>query len=213
MCVNLSDAGWQDEWDIRPCGHRSDVARFAAMPARQVVVVAFPGIQSLDVSGPVEVFHGAGRAAGGACEVAGAPRGGPPVPATSGILVGGGVALDDVGAIDTLIVAGGQGSRPGVVDPALVEWLRRRGPAARPVAAGRPRAPDARRVASVCTGAFLLAQAGLLDGRRVTTHWSACDALARRHPEVDVEPEPIFTRHGKVKTPAAVTRRTAPPRR
>ena len=162
------------------------------MPARQVVVVAFPGIQSLDVTGPVEVFHGAGRAAGGAYEVAVATLDGAPVPATSGLHVGGGVPIDDVGAIDTLIVAGGEGSRPGVVDPALVEWLRRR-------------APDARRVASVCTGAFLLAQAGLLDGRRVTTHWSACDALARRHPEVDVDPEPIFTRHGNVWTSAGVT--------
>jgi transcriptional regulator GlxA family with amidase domain len=162
------------------------------MPARQVVVVAFPGVQSLDVTGPVEVFHGAGRAAGGAYEVAVATIDGAPVPATSGVVLGGGVALDDVGGIDTLIVAGGEGSRPGVVDPALVEWLRRR-------------APDARRVASVCTGAFLLAQAGLLEGRRVTTHWSACDALARRHPEVDVDPEPIFTRHGNVWTSAGVT--------
>src|SRR3954463_8761608 len=146
MCVNLSDAGWQDEWDIRPCGRRSDVARFAAMPARQVVVVAFPGIQSLDVSGPVEVFHGAGRAAGGAYEVAVAPRDGAPVPATSGILVGGGVALDDVGAIDTLIVAGGQGSRPGVVGPAPVEWLPRRGAATPPRGRRTPAAwrPSAR---------------------------------------------------------------------
>ena len=139
------------------------------MPSRQVVVVAFPGVQSLDVTGPVEVFHGAGRAAGGAYEVAVATVDGAAVPATSGILLGGGVALEDVGPIDTLVVAGGEGSRPGVVDPAIVEWLRRR-------------APDARRVASVCTGAFLLGQAGLLDGQRVTTHWSACGALARRHP-------------------------------
>jgi transcriptional regulator GlxA family with amidase domain len=162
------------------------------MPTRQVVVVAFPGVQSLDVTGPVEVFHGAGRAAGGAYEVAVVTLDGGPVPATSGVMLGGGVALHEVGGIDTLIVAGGEGSRPGVVDPALIEWLRRR-------------APDARRVASVCTGAFLLAQAGLLDGRRVTTHWSACDGLARRHPEVDVDPEPIFTRHGNVWTSAGVT--------
>src|SRR4051812_49538652 len=102
------------------------------MPTRQVVVVAFPGVQSLDVTGPVEVFHGAGRAAGGAYEVAVVTLDGGPVPATSGVMLGGGVALHEDGGIDTLIVAGGDGSRPGVVDPALIEWLRRRAAHPRP---------------------------------------------------------------------------------
>jgi transcriptional regulator GlxA family with amidase domain len=162
------------------------------MPARTVVIVAFPGVQSLDVTGPVEVFHGAARIRGGAYGVAVATLDGGTVPTSSGIVLGGEVALVDVDAIDTLIVAGGSGSRPRIVDPALVDWLRRR-------------APDARRVASVCSGAFLLAEAGLLDGRRVTTHWAVSRALARAYPAIEVDAEPIFTRDGHVWTSAGVT--------
>jgi transcriptional regulator GlxA family with amidase domain len=160
------------------------------MPARQVVIVAYPGIQSLDVTGPLEVFHGAGRVVPGGYEVAVATLDGAPVPTTSGIELGGGLALHDAGAIDTLIVAGGEGSRSP--HPRLIAWLR-------------DRAPDARRVASVCTGAYLLAEAGLLDGRRVTTHWAWCEPLARKYPATEVDPEPIFTRHGNVWTSAGVT--------
>lgn len=96
------------------------------------------------------------------------------------------------GPIDTLIVAGGTGVADAQRDERLVRWVR--------VAAGR-----SRRVASVCTGAFLLARAGLLDGRRATTHWAACDELARRHPQVAVEADPIFVRDGNVFTSAGVT--------
>jgi transcriptional regulator GlxA family with amidase domain len=95
-------------------------------------------------------------------------------------------------AIDTLIVAGGLGTRAAVSDPALIAWLRRA-------------APRVRRLASVCSGAFLLAEAGLLDGRRATTHWSSCADLARRYPRVKVEPDPIFVRDGNVYTSAGVT--------
>src|SRR4051794_30585681 len=143
------------------------------MPARQVVIVAFPGVQSLDVTGPLEVFHGAGRAVPGAYEVAVATLDGKPVSTTSGIALGGGVALHEIGPIDTLLVGGGEGRRD--VDPRLVDWLRER-------------APGARRIASVCTGTFLLAAAGLLDGRRVTTHWAWAESLGREHPTVDVDP-------------------------
>jgi transcriptional regulator GlxA family with amidase domain len=163
-----------------------------AMATRNVVIVAFPGVQSLDVTGPLEVFHGAGRIAEGAYAVAVATLDGAPVASTSGLTLGGGLALADVGPIDTLIVAGGDGTRPGVADPALAAWLRRR-------------APGARRVASVCTGAFLLAEAGLLDRCRATTHWSAGATLARAYPAIDVDPEPIYTRDGNVWTSAGVT--------
>jgi transcriptional regulator GlxA family with amidase domain len=162
------------------------------MAARSVVLVAFHGVQSLDVTGPLEVFHGASRVVRGAYEVAVATLDGAPVPATSGITLGGGRALHAVGPIDTLIVAGGEGSRRAVADPRLVGWLR-------------DRAPEARRVASVCTGAFLLAEAGLLDGRRATTHWGSSDELGRAYPAVRVDPEPIFTRDGDVWTSAGVT--------
>jgi transcriptional regulator GlxA family with amidase domain len=96
------------------------------------------------------------------------------------------------GTIDTLIVPGGQGTREALDDTRLIGWIAR---AAR----------HARRVASVCTGAFLLAEAGLLDGRRATTHWRACAALRRRYPNVIVEEDPIFIREGNVWTSAGVT--------
>ncbi len=96
------------------------------------------------------------------------------------------------GAVDTLIVAGGDGSRAAAGDAALVGSIR-------------ALAHRSRRVASVCTGAFVLAAAGLLDGRRATTHWSACELLARRHPEVRVDPDPIYVRDGAVFTSAGVT--------
>jgi transcriptional regulator GlxA family with amidase domain len=163
-----------------------------SMRMRTIVIVAFPGVQSLDVTGPLEVFHTAVRIAGGGYDVAVATLDGAPVPTTSPMVLGGGVALEDVGPIDTLVVAGGEGGRPDVVDPRLIDWLRQR-------------APQARRVASVCSGAFLLAEAGLLEGRRVTTHWATCDELSRRYPELDVDPDPIFARDGNIWTSAGIT--------
>jgi transcriptional regulator GlxA family with amidase domain len=94
--------------------------------------------------------------------------------------------------IDTLVVPGGSGHRSAREDTELVRWIAS--------AAGR-----ARRTASVCTGAFLLARAGLLDGRRATTHWSFADRLAREHPRVEVDPDPIFVRDGAIWTSAGVT--------
>jgi transcriptional regulator GlxA family with amidase domain len=95
-------------------------------------------------------------------------------------------------SLDTLLVAGGSGWTQAAADRPLVEWIA-------DASAG------ARRTASVCTGAFLLARAGLLDGRRATTHWTAAGELARLHPAVDVDPEPIFVRDGPVWTSAGVT--------
>ena len=95
-------------------------------------------------------------------------------------------------AVDTLVIAGGQGVRIAAQDSTLVEWLR-------------SRAERARRVASVCTGAFLLGSAGLLDERRAVTHWEYCSELQRRYPRARVEPDPIFIQDGKVWTSAGVT--------
>jgi transcriptional regulator GlxA family with amidase domain len=93
---------------------------------------------------------------------------------------------------DTLIVPGGPGVDAAAADTALVDWVRKR-------------TRKARRVASVCTGAFLLGASGALDGRRAVTHWSYCAELARRFPAVRVESDPIFVRDGSVWTSAGVT--------
>ena len=161
---------------------------------RRIVVLAYEGVQSLDVTGPAEVFSVATRhgvAPPYRVEVVGPTVA--PLTTTSGITITPQHALRDaVGAIDTLVVAGGEGVDAQLADRQLLDTLPR-------IAA------RSRRVASVCTGAFLLAEAGLLDGRRVTTHWAACQRLARRYPAVTVDPDPIFVRDGDVYTSAGVT--------
>jgi len=160
---------------------------------RRVVIVTFPDAQVLDVTGPAEVFSvGARLGVDPAYEVVLASVHGGPVTTTSGIELSTRALRSVRGDVDTLVVAGGTGTRAAVRDRALVDAVRR--------LAGR-----SRRVTSVCTGAFVLAEAGLLDGRRATTHWASTDALARRHPAIEVDPRPIFVRDGHVWTSAGVT--------
>lgn len=162
------------------------------MTARGVLIVLFDGVQSLDVTGPLEVFTGAGRYQQDSYAITTASLGGGPVVSSSGLGLIPAVDLRSfsLAATDTVLVPGGQGtSRP---DPELVSWLQARGPAAA-------------RITSVCTGAFLLAAAGLLDGKTATTHWAYADALARQFPAVTVQPDPIFVRDGQVATSAGVT--------
>ena len=152
-----------------------------------VVIVAFDGFQSLDLSGPAEVFAAAGW------PVRTVTVDGAPVRSSSGItVVPDGDLASARGPIDVLVVVGGDGTPAAMRDARLLAWLRR--------AASR-----SARVASVCSGAFVLAEAGLLDGRRATTHWSVCDALAERYPDVEVDPDPIYVRDGDVWTSAGVT--------
>ncbi|MFC4052580.1 GlxA family transcriptional regulator [Actinomadura syzygii] len=159
----------------------------------RVAFVIYDGFQVLDLAGPHEVFNAAGRYE---CLVA-APEAGP-VRSSGGLPVHAGHALRDLdpaldlGDIDTLVVAGGPGVDAARADPALVGWLT--------AAAGR-----ARRVASVCSGALLLAETGLLDGRRVTTHWARERQLRREYPALDVDCDPIFVRDGRFWTSAGVT--------
>jgi transcriptional regulator GlxA family with amidase domain len=161
---------------------------------RHVVVLAYDGIQSLDLTGPMEVFDVATRhgiVPPYRVEVI-APTAAPIV-TTSGITITPSRGIRDLQRpVDTFVVAGGDGVYPLLEDAELVAAVRRT-------------AKRARRVASVCTGAFLLAEAGLLDGRRVTTHWARCRRLARTFPELDVDPDPIFVRDGDVSTSAGVT--------
>ncbi|GIG91406.1 GlxA family transcriptional regulator [Plantactinospora endophytica] len=162
------------------------------MDVRRIVFVIFPRFQVLDLTGPHEVFAQAERLAAGYRLETVAPLPGP-VTASGGLTVTADLGVDDcVGPIDTLVVAGGRGRAEACDDRRLIGWLA--GAASR-----------ARRVAGVCGGAFLLAEAGLLDGRRAVTHWGSCAELARRYPTVTVEPDPIFVRDGDVWTSAGVT--------
>ena len=161
------------------------------MATRSVLICLFEGVQSLDVTGPLEVFTGANQFPGAdAYTITTASLGGRAVRTSSNLRLGVDADLWAVDAPHTLVVPGGEGTR--APNPELIEWIRRTGRVAR-------------RVVSVCSGAFLLAEAGLLDGRRVTTHWAGCETLARKFPEVTVDPEPIFVRDGKFATSAGVT--------
>jgi transcriptional regulator GlxA family with amidase domain len=171
----------------------TDRAHDGPVPVRRIVVVAFEGVQSLDVAGPVEVFTRGGQLGGQPYDVQVVGSTARTVRTSSGIGLRLDRSLSQVrGAVDTIVVAGGDGTGEALRDRQLLDGIRRIG--------GR-----ARRVASVCTGAFLLAETGFLDGRRATTHWDSCELLARRYPQVDVDPEPIFVRDGNVATSAGVT--------
>jgi len=164
------------------------------MEPRDVVFVVFPDLQGLDLLGPAEVFAAANQQVGRPVyrsRVVATTHG--PLPTTSGVTLVADEAIADVaGPVDTLVVVGGDGTYAAVIDRDLVDNVAR-------LASG------ARRVTSVCSGAFVLAQAGLLDGKRATTHWRVCDLLARGFPTVTVEPDPIYVRDGNVWTSAGVT--------
>lgn len=166
-------------------------------PPRRVDIIVFDRVQLLDVSGPLQVFATANELA---CEAGAplpydphvvAPYAGP-VGSSAGLRLLAEPLPNARHPLDTLLVAGGIGVHAACGDARLSRWIRRR-------------AGQARRVASVCTGAFLLAATGLLDGRRVTTHWRRCSELARRFPALRVEIDPIFLRDGDIWTSAGVT--------
>ncbi|WP_374025959.1 GlxA family transcriptional regulator [Mycobacterium sp. HNNTM2301] len=163
---------------------------------RRVVIAGFPGVQALDVVGPHEVFTSASLLTGGGYDVALASIGGQAITTPTGLAF---VAapLPDLGEpgeqIDTVVLPGGGGVDAARSDAELIRWIRA-------VAA------TARRVVTVCTGAFLAAEAGLLDGQRATTHWAFAGRLAREFPAIDVDPDPIFVRSSDtVWTAAGVT--------
>jgi transcriptional regulator GlxA family with amidase domain len=164
---------------------------------RRVVIVGFDGLQSLDAVGPFEVFAGASRVladrrGAGGYRVDLVSSDGGPVRAESGIeLVASRLPGEDE-VIDTLVLPGGQGVDQARHDEVLLEWIRRQ-------------APLCRRVATVCTGSFLAAEAGLLDGRRVTTHWARAQQLAAQYPNLIVDADPIYLRDGRYWSSAGVT--------
>jgi transcriptional regulator GlxA family with amidase domain len=165
---------------------------------RRIVLIAFAEAQLLDIAGPAQVFASAREIAirrGGPDPYAlavGSLDGGTIVTSSGVALLTEPLALLGRKPVDTLIAAGGPGSRQAQHDPGLIRWIRRQ-------------APGARRVCSVCTGAFLLGGAGLIDGRRVTTHWRAAEELRGQYPKALVEPDPIFLRDGRIWTSAGVS--------
>src|ERR1700679_903012 len=156
---------------------------------RKVVIVGPPPVQVLDVMGPLEVFSNAPdyeiQLANPGLERS--------LQTNRGLVLAEATPIADVhGPIDTLVIAGGPGAEIGTYDANFIAWIAQA-------------AKQSRRVASICTGAFLLAEAGLLNGKQAVTHWSFCDRLAREYPKVIVRPEPIYLRDGPIYTSAGIT--------
>lgn len=159
---------------------------------RHIAIVAFPGVQSLDIVGPYEVFAGATQLVPDAYRVELCAQAAGPIVSESGLTLTAGPLPAQDEPIDTLVLPGGNGVHTARHDTALIEWIR-------------TTAPRCRRVATVCTGTFLAAEAGLLDGRTVTTHWARAERLQHDFPALTVDPDPIYTRDGAVWTSAGVT--------
>jgi transcriptional regulator GlxA family with amidase domain len=166
---------------------------------RRVIIVGIAPALELDVIGPLSVFSIANdvlkaRAAGSLFYEPEVVSGGPSrtIRGQSGIGLAAARRFHEVrGPIDTLLIGGGTGAR-GSVSPNLLQWIRRR-------------ARSVRRLGSVCTGAFVLAEAGLLQGYRVATHWAHADDLAKRHPEINVDPAPIWIQDRNIYTSAGIS--------
>lgn len=159
------------------------------------MILALPGVQLLDVSGPLDVFAEGNAQAGKEVyrlAVAATEQG--PIRSSSGVRIMPDIVIGDVKgeAIDTLLVAGCPHASEMPTNDAVVGWLQRQ-------------APAARRFGSVCSGAFFLAAAGLLDGRRITTHWAVAGELARRFPKVKVDEDAIHVSDGAIRSAAGVT--------
>ena len=161
------------------------------MITRKIAVFVFPDFQLLDAAGPISAFDIAGRYGGGAYEIATVAMAPGLVRSTAGAAM---IAerLDPSDRFDTFIVSGGEGSRAPAADPAALALVR-------------ALAANARRTASVCSGAYVLAAAGLLDGRRATTHWNRSVDFARKFPNVRLEPDRIYVQDGAFWTSAGIT--------
>jgi transcriptional regulator GlxA family with amidase domain len=166
---------------------------------RSVVILGYPGVQALDVVGPFDVFTGATmnlaakNRAGDGYDVMIASPDGEQVTTGTGLTLVAKPLPDPHEPVDTVVLPGGWGLDAARANPGVVDWVK--------AVSG-----TARRVVSVCTGAFLAAEAGLLDGCRATTHWAFADELARQFPSVTVDPDPIFVQSSPtVWTAAGVT--------
>lgn len=166
---------------------------------RLIVVLAFEGVQLLDVAGPVQTFASANEMVkdtgeGARYRILVVSRRGGPLCTSSGLPLVTRAIKPAVRRqrIDTLILPGGPGVHDALKDPRIIHWIR-------------SECSAVRRIASVCTGAFLLAETGLLSGRRATTHWKSCKLLQERYRDVIVDREPIYVRDDRIWTSAGVT--------
>ncbi len=159
--------------------------------SRRIVFLLFPDFQLLDAAGPISAFEIADRYQPGSYELRVVARTPGPIASTSGATMNA-AGLPRPAGIDTLVIAGGEGSRPACQDARLLGFVGRCG-------------AEARRVASVCSGAYLLAATGLLDGRPATTHWTRSQDFMRRFPRVRLDADRIFVRSGKFWTSAGIT--------
>jgi transcriptional regulator GlxA family with amidase domain len=162
-------------------------------------MVAYPGVHNLDVVGPLEIlattkFFHPGPPEPYEIAIVASEAG--PVEASSGLTITASAPFDSVlnstGEVDTLMIAGGHGSSSAMKDPELIAFVR-------------AMAPRVRRIAAICTGSLILAEAGLLDGRRASTHWFWCPTLRDDYPDVTVDADAIYVRDGNVWTSAGVT--------
>jgi transcriptional regulator GlxA family with amidase domain len=169
--------------------------------SRAIIFLAAPNTQILDVAGPFQVFvraaelfvreHPEHQLPYRVVLVSTARR--KTVTTNCGLVLNGSETFRTLrGPIDTLLIAGGGGLEQAAADQELIVWLCKT-------------AQRVRRIGSICTGAFLLAAAGLLDGKRATTHWKYTAELAQRYPQTTIDPDPIFIRDGKTYTTAGVT--------
>jgi transcriptional regulator GlxA family with amidase domain len=155
---------------------------------RRLALVIFPGFQLLDAAGPIAAFEIASRFGRGGYDIEVLAPGGGAVASSSGVAFTAEPLAD--GPFDTVMISGGDGTRALKALGEIVAWLRR---------------VQTRRATSVCSGAYLLAEAGLLDGRRATTHWGRTDDFAHRYPKVKVDADRIFIRDGDIWTSAGIT--------
>lgn len=158
---------------------------------RRIGFLLYPDFQILDATGPVAAFEIASRLGGGFYELTLLSAAGGPVRSSSGVTLAS-TSASAAGALDTLIAVGGQGSRQAMACPKILAVLRQH-------------SRTGGRLCSVCSGTFLLAAAGLLEGRRVTTHWRWAEMLADLFPQVRVEPDAIHVRDGHIWSSAGIT--------
>jgi transcriptional regulator GlxA family with amidase domain len=197
----VTDRGSNDNIPVVFCQQHREGLRMRRSKAteRLIVVLAFDHVQLLDVAGPVQTFASANEMveeAGGTApyRIDVVSRRGGVVCTSAGLplltrSIGGATGKS---RIDTLIIPGGSGVHQALQDTRVINWVRKRFPASR-------------RIASVCTGAFLLAETGLLAGLRATTHWKSCTRLQQAHPDIHVDPDPIYVRANRIWTSAGVT--------